>query len=202
LRSRLPAATLHGLDYFETNVRYLREEGFRVDKLSAAAIELPPGAAYDLILANHHFTHALDPRGDLARLRNALRPGGHILFYSEVDHSVLFDPASALFSRIDVINYHKQLFVPETFAALLRNGGFGCEFLGRSRFTMTYLAAPSDGLVAAPPAAPELLDRERRMIRDWQKTAKRYRYPIAVVEAVKPLLTWRRARKARQKLAS
>ena len=201
LRDRLPAATLHGLDYFANNVRYLREEGFHVDKLSAAAIKLPPGAGYDLILANHHFTHALDPRGDLATLRSALKPGGHVLFYSEVDHSVLFDPASDLFSRIDVINNHKQLFVPETFEALLRNGGFACEFLDRNRFMMTYLAAPADNPAPAPQATPEFLDRERRMIREWQKTAKRYRYPIAVVETVKPWLNWRRARKQKQKLA-
>jgi SAM-dependent methyltransferase len=200
LRSRVPAAALHGFDYFANNIRYLREEGFQVDKLSAAAIKLPPEAQYDLILANHHFTHALDPRGDLARLRNALKPGGRILLYSEVDHSVLFDPASALFSRIDVINYHKQLFVPETFQALLRHGGFACEFLGRNRFLMTYLAVPSDDASAVPQATPEFLDRERRMIRDWQKTAKRYRYPIAIVETVRPWLNWRR--KTKQKLAS
>jgi SAM-dependent methyltransferase len=202
LRNRLPRATLHGLDYFENNVRYLREEGFEVSRLSAAAIAVPAGARYDLILANHVFTHALEPRADLARLRSALKPGGHILFYSEVDHSVLFDPASALFSRIDVINYHKQLFVPETFEALLRNAGFDCQFLGRQRFLMTYLAAPSADIVPAPQVAPKFLERERQMIREWQKTAKRYRYPIAVVETIKPLLKWRRARKARQKLAS
>jgi SAM-dependent methyltransferase len=202
LRHRLPSATLHGLDYFNNNVRYLREEGFDVAKLSAAAIELPFGDSYDLVLANHHFTHALDPRGDLARLRKVLNPGGHVLFYSEVDHSVLFDPASALFSRIDVINYHKQLFVPETFDALLRNGGFNCQFLGRQRFLMTYLGAPSDEVAPAPEIAVDFLDRERQMIRDWQKAAKRYRYPIAVIEAIKPLLNRRRARKARQKLAS
>jgi methyltransferase family protein len=203
LRNRLPSATLHGLDYFANNVRYLREEGFaEIARLSAAAIELPFNTSYDLILANHIFTHALDPRGDLARLRNALNSDGHILFYSEVDHSVLFDPASALFSRIDVINYHKQLFVPETFDALLRNGGFRPEFLGRNRFTMTYLGTPSDEIPPAPQVASEFLDRERRMIVAWQKTAKRYRYPIAVVEAMQPLLQWRRARKSRQRLAS
>ena len=200
LRNRLPSATLHGLDYFVTNVRYLREEGFDVSRLNAAAIEVPLGGSYDLILANHIFTHALNPRNDLRALRSALKPGGKILLYGEVDHATLFDPASPLFSRIDTINYHKQLFVPETLEALLHNAGFTFQFLGRHRFTLTYLATPSDAQVRAPQVAPEFLECQRQMVKEWQKIVKRYRYPIAMVELVKPILRWNRARKRREKL--
>jgi SAM-dependent methyltransferase len=201
LRERFPAATLHGLEFFDNNIRYLREQGFQVEPLSAAGIVLPFGTKYDLIFANHILTHAFEPRADLARLRDALKPGGHILFYSEVDHSILFDPASPSFSRIDVINYHKQLLVPETLESLLRNAGFDCQFAGRQRFLMTYLAAPSDQAAPAPAATPAFLERQRQMVQRWQKTAVRYRYPIALAEAVRPLLHRRRPRKARETAA-
>jgi SAM-dependent methyltransferase len=189
LRERFSDATLHGLDYFETNVRYVREKGFAaVSMLTPGGIELPWQTSYDVIVANHHFTHALDPRADIARLGNALKPGGRLLFYNEVDHAVLFDPASEHFTRLDVINFHKQLFVRETFELFLQHAGLAFEFLGRRASTMSYLGAPSAGVSPPRPVAPELLDRQRRMIAEWQKVARRYRYPIAVAHKLRPLL--------------
>jgi SAM-dependent methyltransferase len=192
LRDRLPQATLHGLDYFETNRRYVAEQGFaEVARQDPGAIELPFGTSYDVIVANHLFTHALDPRGDMTRLRAALKPGGSILIYNEVDHQLLLDPASEFYTRLDVINYHKQLFVTETFELFLRNAGFSFESLGHRRFTFGYWAKPADHPVAAPAASPAFLDRQRRLIRDWHRAASRYRYVLAAAQAVK---AWRNRR--------
>ena len=201
LRDRLPDATLHGLDYFEANVRYVKEAGFaEVVQQNPAAVELPFKTSYDVILANHLFTHALDPRGDIARLRAALKPGGIILIYNEVDHQLLLDPASELYTRLDVINYHMQLFVQETFESFLHNAGFAFEPLGHRRFTFGYVVTPDDAMAPAPAASPAFLDRQRRLIGNWQKAATRYRYVLA---AAQTLQTWRkrRIRSVRQKRA-
>jgi hypothetical protein len=192
LRDRLPNATLHGLDYFEANLRYVTEQGFaEVARQNPAAIELPFGTSYDLIIANHLFTHALDPRGDMARLWDALKPGASILIYNEVDHQLLLDPASDLYTRLDVINYHKQLFVPETFESFLRNAGFAFESLGHRRFSFGYFVTPADDVAPAPAVSPAFLARQRRLIGDWQRAASRYRYPLAAAQAVK---AWRNRR--------
>lgn len=186
LRDRLPGATLHGLDYFEANLRYVKEQGFaEVAWQDPGAIELPFGTSYDVILANHLFTHALDPRADMAKLRSALKPGGTILIYNEADHALLFDPSSALFTRLDVINYHKQLFVKETFESFLRNAGFAFEPLGNRRFTFGYCATPADDVAPAPAVSSVFLDRQRRLVGDWQRAASRNRYVLAAALRLK-----------------
>jgi SAM-dependent methyltransferase len=191
LRERVPDATLHGLDYFETNVRYLNEQDFASAAiLSPGGIELPWRTSYDLIFANHHFTHSLDPRADLARLAGALKPGGRILFYNEVDHAVLFDPENEHFTRLDVINFHKQLFVRDTFESFLRHAGFAFEYLGHRTTTMSYLGAPAANAVVPGAVAPDFLDREKRMFAAWQGLARRSRYPIAIMRRLRPLLRW------------
>jgi hypothetical protein len=96
-----------------------------------------------------------------------------------------------LYTRLDVINYHKQLFVKETFESFLGNAGFACEFLGNRRFTFGYLATPADDVAQARAVAPAFLDRQRRLIGDWQKAARRYRYLLAAAERVK---AWRNRR--------
>jgi SAM-dependent methyltransferase len=192
LRDHLPEATLHGLDYFETNLRYITEQGFaEVARQDPAALELPFGTSYDLIISNHLFTHALDPRGDMAKLRSALEPGGTILIYNEVDHQLLLDPASELYTRLDVVNYHKQLFVPETFESFLQNAGFAFESLGHRRFTFGYLATPAETAAPAPAASPAFLSRQRRLVGDWHRAASRYRYVLAAAQVVK---SWRNRR--------
>jgi SAM-dependent methyltransferase len=201
LRDRLPDATLHGLDYFDANLRYVREQGFAdVAWQNPASIELPFDTRYDVILANHLFTHALDPRADMAGLRAALKPGGSILIYNEVDHQLLLDPASELYTRLDVINYHKQLFVKETFESFLRNAGFAFAPLGARRFTFGYFATPVEDLAPAPAVSAAFIDRQRRLIGDWQRAATRYRYVLAAAQSLKG---WRnrRARSLRQKRA-
>jgi hypothetical protein len=189
LRQRFPDSTLHGLDYFETNVRYVCEQDFAsASLLTPGGIALPPGISYDLIIANHHFTHAINPRGDLAKLGSALREGGKILFYHEDDHDILLDPNSEYSTRLDIINFHKQLFVRATFENFLRHAGFAFEFLGHRRSTMTYIGAPTAAASLPERAAAALLDRQRQRIADWQKVARRYRYPAAIAHKLRPLL--------------
>lgn len=206
VRERVPDAIVHGLDYFETNVRYVREQGLASAAiLTPGGIELPWNTSYDVIVANHHFTHALDPRADLALLGNALKSGGKILLYNEVDHAVLFDTESQHFTKLDAINFHKQLFVRRTFESFLGCAGFDFEYLGHRQTTMSYVAAPSPQ-VSPVAVTTEFLDRQRCLIDSWQKVARRHRYPIAMAHRLRPLLQWagigKRSKKRSKKKAA
>jgi 2-polyprenyl-3-methyl-5-hydroxy-6-metoxy-1,4-benzoquinol methylase len=175
LRKLLPNATLHGLDYWPNNLRWLREQGFAVEYLNPASIDVPPGIKFDLILSNHLLTHALDPRGDLAKLRSALRDNGRILFYNEYDHVPLFDQASKVLRRSPMTGYHKRLFIRPSFESFLRSAGFKPHFLGYRRdIFMMYLAQPVTESQPDVQVAREILDYERSLVLVWHKMLRKY----------------------------
>jgi SAM-dependent methyltransferase len=130
LRDAYGVTRLYGLDHFATNLRYGREVlGLaNLDLLSPYLSALPFGdMKFDLILANHLMTHALDPMGLLQILKDRLAPGGAILFYNELDHVALMDEPK-LFKR-GVISYHKQLLAKPSLDNMLRLSGFDTEWI-------------------------------------------------------------------------
>ncbi len=157
-----------GLDYFRTNVRWLRQQGIPAALLDAAGIDPPFGETYDLILSNHILTHALDPAGDLRRMWELLKPGGAILFYNELDHDLMFDRGKNRFRRSDPVSYHQQLFVRDSFEHVLRLAGFEHQYVGHRNLSMSYLARASiDNIPVREPVAQDVVVRQRAMARDW-----------------------------------
>ncbi len=130
LRDDYDIEEVYGLDYFDSNLRYAREQlGLNnVDMLSPYLDELPFGQKkFDLILANHLLTHALDPMELLQLLRDRLSPGGAIVFFNELDHIPLMDMKKT-FSR-GVVSYHKQLLTKASLENMLQSAGYGTEWL-------------------------------------------------------------------------
>jgi len=146
LQDRFPGCTVHGWDYFDSNVRYAREQGLDgVDLLDPACLNLRNGTAYDLIICNHIFTHALDPVADLQRLHSALKPGGVLFLYNEVDHFLRFQPKGPFFQWVALNNFHKQLLSPESLTYFLTTGGFSIEAREHRKFYMQVLARRNAG---------------------------------------------------------
>jgi SAM-dependent methyltransferase len=188
LRQRIPDAAVYALDYFDPNLRWLNEQGYTAARLNSGRIQIPFSAAFDVIISNHILTHAIDPRGDLETMRRALNPGGQIIFYNEIDHDLLFDPAAGdLFRRADIINYHKQLFVRESLEALLRFAGFDCRYVGHRKERMIHLAQQRASKSAQPlTVGRDVVERQRRKVAQWQRIM-RYRRPAITV---KHTLAW------------
>lgn len=169
LRDRMPDCSIHGYDYFESNVRFAADQGIDgVELLDPAGVTLPDGAAYDLIICNHVFTHALDPIADLRKLFAAVKPGGLLYLYNEVDHFLRFQPNGAYFQWVALNNFHKQLFAPASLKYFLGKGGFSVETLDHRKFYMQLLAkraasgdrtGPDDQTVQAARAAAPVMAR-------------------------------------------
>lgn len=189
-----PGSTLHGLDYFPTNLEAARDAGFEhMALLSPAKLEIPFQEKYDLIVCNHIFTHSLTPAEDLQVLKNALKDQGQIFFYNENDHDAIFDANSDFFSRIDMISYHKQLLDLESFTRFLSAAGFSSEFIGRRKFTFAVLARVDAHAIVTPPPSAEITQRRAR-IKSWAAIAERNRYLL-------PFAKWARQHKALKWLA-
>jgi len=173
LREAVPDASLCGLDYFDSNIRFLREQDFSdVARLHPDRLEISIGGKFDLVIANHVFTHSLDPAADARVIRAAIADDGSVFSYNEVDHTLLFDPESEYFSRGDVNNYHKQLFTVASFKSFLARYGFASSLLERRKFTMTVLAQPAE---ATCDSAAEAADELRRLVPTWYPDVVRYR---------------------------
>ena len=130
LRDDYGVEEVYGLDYFESSLRYAREQlGLNnVGMLEPYLDELPFGhKKFDLILANHLLTHALDPMGLLQLLRDRLSPGGAIVFFNELDHIPLMD-MKKIFAR-GIVSYHKQLLTKASLWNMLLSAGYDTEWL-------------------------------------------------------------------------
>ena len=99
--------------------------------------------------------------------------GGHILFYNEHDHHLLWDSDAPSYSCSQVVNYHKQLFTRASFERFLQHAGFESSFLGYRRSTMLHLARSSSGESAAAQPSPETLQKDERLARNWYKDVQR-----------------------------
>lgn len=141
IREQFPDCTFHGYDYFDSNIRYAHDQGLHgVTKLDPARINLVDGTAYDLIICNHIFTHAFDPAADLRMLNEALKPGGVLFLYNEIDHFLRFQPQGPFYQWVALNNFHKQLFSPLSLEVFLTRGGFSIKAQDHYNFSMQFLA--------------------------------------------------------------
>ncbi|MDA1326305.1 MAG: class I SAM-dependent methyltransferase [Proteobacteria bacterium] len=175
IREQFPDCTLHGYDYFESNIRYAHDQGLDgVGQLDAAGIKFADGTAYDLIVCNHIFTHSFDPAADLQKLYAALKPGGVLFLYNEVDHLLRFQPKGRFYQWVALNNFHKQLLSPASLEVLLTRGGFSIEDRSHRNFYMQFLARRNVATVdTSYDAAVALAAREAApvMVRNFQRWA-------------------------------
>lgn len=176
IKEQFPSCTLHGYDYFDSNIRYAHEQGLNdVERLDPAGINLRDGTPYDLIVCNHIFTHAIDPAAELQQLYAALKPGGMLFLCNEADHILRFEPDGPFYQWVALNNFHKQLFSRPSLEKFLTGGGFSVVALEHRKYYMQILARrdvttrdtsrDADLALAAREAAPVLT-------RNFQRWAK------------------------------
>jgi SAM-dependent methyltransferase len=147
LRDRHGITELYGLDYFNSNLRYAREDlGLsNVGQLHPSLEGLPfTDRSYDVILCNHLLTHALDLPGVIRWLLSLLAPAGAVVFYGEENHDNYLRRRWPL-PRVN--NYHKQLLSPESFRNLCRVHGLEMRIVHTFRERIPW-AVPSRTMVA------------------------------------------------------
>ena len=124
LRDQHGVRDVYGLDHFDSNLRYAREQ-LGLEHLALLDPANPSAnferEHYDLVLANHQVTHALNPLSLLERFRSWLAPGGTLVLYNENDHRRYLRKRT-LYGR-GVGNYHKQLLTRRSLHNLCRLAG-------------------------------------------------------------------------------
>ncbi|MBI4886457.1 MAG: methyltransferase domain-containing protein [Acidobacteria bacterium] len=104
---------------------------------------IPYEGQFDLIIANHMLTHALDPRGFLAEARRRLAPGGHLYLYNEPDDAEFLAGAASMINTLNP--FHMQTFDRRSLTRVLAAGGFEPVFTGRHHGHVIFLGRALDG---------------------------------------------------------
>jgi SAM-dependent methyltransferase len=174
-RKGLNTERVYALDLFEPNRRHAREvlglrhvAELRIDKMTVPA-DWPQ--RYDLILANHVMTHALDLRESMAELRGLMNPDGIVLCYNEADHSQSLQRRNAYKRGIN--SFHKQLFDRKSFENLFRVSGMEVTPL-RPLPGLRWAIPHASMIVIARQGAPpsELIGEHsayRAIFKDWER---------------------------------
>ncbi len=164
LRDRYPGTTVVGQDYFDSNVRFANEAG-NVDArlLKPTGAELLEDSAFDIVVINHMFTHALDPRSDLDIYLKMLKPDGTIFTYNEIDFYEALRFGGRHFRTKPVNNYHKQLFTPRSLQRFFAAAGLEMTGAGRRRNTLSACLKHNPAVWVKPAGQDELDDMTRRL---------------------------------------
>jgi SAM-dependent methyltransferase len=129
--------------------------------------EIPCDGGFDLILARHMFTHALDPAALLDTLRANLRPGGHVYLFQENDDARMHKRGKNLIGEMKC--FHFQNFDGPTIARCLRYAGLEPLAVHHptAKSSLAVLARASAEVAAAPIGDSELRERRERYQR-WR----------------------------------
>lgn len=150
LRDRFGVEQLYGLDHFDSNIRFAQQDfGLRhVAPLHPLKLTLPfECREFDLILANHQLTHALDPASLMRQLIDLLAPDGVLVLHGEIDHEQWFRKYGN--PHDGIITFHKQILTKNSLLNLCRSFGLKPHLLhydaqglkwARSHCSMTVLA--------------------------------------------------------------
>ncbi len=130
--------------------------------LDFESLSVPFEGTFDLILARHIVTHAIEPRRFWQVLRDKLNPGGYVYLYMENDDYFMHThKRKNLFGEMKC--FHFQNFDLPTLARVLRHQGFDPVFIRHPRAgksEMLCLAKRVDHLQPAPMTATQ---RENRL---------------------------------------
>lgn len=87
---------------------------------------IPFEGAFDLIVANHMFTHAIRPREMLATFHERLAPGGHLYLFNEPDEREYLVQGKSMFNTLNP--FHMQAFDGPSLVRALEANGFAVKF--------------------------------------------------------------------------
>ena len=121
---------------------------------------LPYEGEFDLIIANHMLTHAVDPGAMLRHWRSRLKPNGHLYVYFEPDEEEFLCLEQSMFRVLNA--FHLQTFNTRALGRMLRTHGFEPIYVGHSEADyMHCLARASTPEPARMPAAEGTRRRRR-----------------------------------------
>jgi SAM-dependent methyltransferase len=168
------------------NQRFAIEQayGFRAEALlDFDAFAIPYETTFDVVIANHMFTHVVRPRDYFAEVRRHLRPGGYLYLYNEPDDAEYLLEGKSMFNTLNA--FHLQAFDGRSLTRALAANGFRVSFLTRhdghflclctldehaewtpmsekelGRRTTRYLQARDAAIVKMPPHARALVGSE------------------------------------------
>jgi SAM-dependent methyltransferase len=141
---RLYGADVYGMPLFEGQQFLIRETyGIPVDHMvDYDDFAIPYSGDFDLVIANHMFTHAVRPRAFLSTIRQRLRPGGHLYLYNEPDERSYLEDGKSIFRSLNP--FHLQAFDLASLVRALRATGFDVTFVRREGKSFMALASRRD----------------------------------------------------------
>jgi SAM-dependent methyltransferase len=162
---RLYDADVYAMPLFDGQQFLIRAAyGIPADyKLDYDHFSVPYDGHFDLIVANHMFTHVLRPREFFAMLHDRLAPGGHLYLYNEPDEADFVAEEKSIINRLNA--FHVQAFNGPSLTRALEASGFEPVFVTQHDRHLLALAK------RAPTRRPHVRmpDRERdRRIRAYQ----------------------------------
>ena len=139
---------------------------------------IPFDRPFDLIVCNHMFNHAVRPERLLGAIRKALRPGGHVYLYNEIDDSEFLDGMQSMIATMNPL--HLQASDRGSLARALAASGFETVFV-KGRHKRNMILARAVEPPAWRPMSPD--ERDTRIARYQQA---RDRAVLRVPEALRP----------------
>jgi SAM-dependent methyltransferase len=126
-----------------------------------------PDGEFDLVVARHMLTHALNPERFWESITRAVAPGGWLYLYLENDDAVMFAKLKNLFGEMKC--FHFQNFDLASLARVLRFRGFTPTFIrhpkaGKSEMVCLARREPA----RFEPIAAEALAARRDMYAQWR----------------------------------
>jgi SAM-dependent methyltransferase len=127
------------------------------DRIDFEAFRIPFDGPFDLIVAQHMFTHVLRPREFFAELRGHLKPGGHLYLHNEPDDEEFLTGKQSMIAMLNPL--HMQAFDQRSIVRGLAANGFDTVFLKRHGHSHICLARMGEAGMEPMPRG----QRERRI---------------------------------------
>lgn len=108
------------------------------DLIDFERFQIPFDGPFDVIIANHMFTHVLRPRELFAELRRKLKPGGYIYLHNEPDDREFLEGKQSMLATLNPL--HMQAFDQRSLVRALAGNGFETVFLKRRQIAHLCLA--------------------------------------------------------------
>ena len=99
-------ADVHAMPIWESQ-QFIMQELYGIPTSSLIDFDrfsVPFDEPFDLIVCNHMFNHAVRLDGFLASVREALRPGGHLYLYNEIDDSEFLDGGQSMIATMNPLH--------------------------------------------------------------------------------------------------
>ena len=156
---RLYGADVHAMPIWESQAFIIEElYGIRTSGLiDFDQFCVPYTEPFDLIVCNHMFNHAVRLDSFLAAARGALRPGGHLYLYNEIDDSEFLDGGQSMIATMNPL--HMQATDTRSLARAVAAGGFETVFVKGRRKRNVCLMRKADEPAWEPISAKRLEQR-------------------------------------------